>query len=285
MSDDVLCDRCGWPVPDTAYVCVRCADVLAERLRRVPAGEAWTTIARLSRTGPAGRTSERPLPFSWEAADATWAAVNTLITWQRHITEASGRDPGPPGSPVQGPHCRAGHSCAHDSCAWLGIREHPLEHLVNWLADQLGWLRYRQEAAEAFDELADAAALTVRTVDLPPVRWYAGPCGTDGCTADLYAASGSSTVTCWECGARHDADYRRGWLLRQAEDTLAHAALAAGAITALGHPCKDATVRQWAHRGRLAAHPPDQRGRPLYRVGDVLDLVRESESRRDRRVA
>jgi hypothetical protein len=32
-------------------------------------------------------------------------------------------------------------------------------------------------------------------------------------------------------------------------------------------------IRGWAFRGRLIAHGTDQDDRPLYRVGDVIDLL------------
>lgn len=286
VGERPTCDRCERPIHDTAYVCSVCADRLRDDLGSVAAvaGEAWTTIARLARLGTdsPGRSAERPLPFSWEAADATWAASNTLTTWARHIAETRGITLTGPAGPTQGPLCRV-QSCHHTTCARIISRanEHPLAYVARFLAEQLTWLRHRQEADDAFDELIDACRLAVRTIDQPPVRWYAGKC--DNCDTDLYAAPSAKFVRCRDCSTEHDADERRAWLLDLAEDQLVHASLAAAAITALGHPVKDSTVRKWAERGRLAPHGTDHRGRPIYRVGDVRVLAIESERRAETR--
>jgi hypothetical protein len=276
------CPRCDRPIHDQAYICGPCGSRLAKDLAAVVAiaGEAWTTIARQAANGAgSGRSAEKPLPFSWEAADATDSASNVLITWARHIAEERGIPWMPPPS-VQGPLCanRACRGCA--SIAASRRRLHPMSWIARWLREQLDWLRHRREATEAFDELHDACRLLVRTVDRPPVRWYAGPC--DGCTLDLYAMPGAAKVRCRECGTDHDAEARKMWLLECAEDLLAHAALVAKALTALGYPVAEATVRSYAHRGRILEKGRDEQARALYRVGDVLELVRDNERRRER---
>lgn len=275
-----LCKQCERPIHDTAYICAACESALRRDFESVAlvAGEAWTTIARLSRFDRSpGRSAERPLPFSWEAADATWAAANTLTTWARHIADTRGIPLPEPAGPMHGPVCRA-QPCHHHTCARITSRsrEHPMAAVATWLTRQLGWLRHRPEAAEAFDELTDACRLAVRTVDNPPVRWYAGPCD---CGVDLYAAPSARWVRCRDCGTEHDANARREWLLHLAEDQLARASLVAAALTALGLPTKDATVRKWAERGRLIPHGTDHHGRPLYRFGDVLALARDTQRR------
>jgi len=286
---DVHCDRCGWPIHDTAYVCKVCSDHIAQDLADAArlAGEAWTTITRQARIGEPGGSGEHPMPFSWEAADATWAAGNTFTTWLRHATTERGRDLPPVGEPERGPLCRVGQWCHHHTCQRISSRapEHLLAFTCRHLATQLEWLRYRREAAQAMDEIHDAARLVVRTVDNPPVRWYAGPCGHEGCAEDLYALPSASIVRCRECGTEHDADERRNWLLDLADDTLAHASLVAAALSALGHNVTSAQVRGYAHRGRLVAHGTDARGRPLYRVGEVRALAIDAERREAERRA
>lgn len=253
------CERCARPQVDTGYVCHDCAAVVRAMLASVGqvAGEATVTIARLDRHGDGGHTSaEKPLPFDWDASDAEWAAHNTITTWARHVCEQRGIDP---------PQRPAGHA------------DHPTARAAAWLADHLGWLRMRREATEAFDELADAVSLLRRTVDNPGVRWYAGPCRVDldgaECDGELYARPGAAWVGCPACGTRHDADERRAWLLREARDQLLHAGWMAAALSALGEEVTAAQIRSYAHRGRILAHGVDERGRPTYRVGDVLDLI------------
>jgi hypothetical protein len=152
---------------------------------------------------------------------------------------------------------------------------------ATWLTGQLDWLRHRAEAADVYRELHAAVSQMRWIVEGPIPRWYAGQCWelVDGerCTTDLYANPGADTVRCSTCGYRHDTDYRRKWLLDEARDTLAHAELLARAVTALGRPVKSAQIRDRAHRGRLVSHGYDPAGRPLYRIGDLLDLLDEAE--------
>jgi hypothetical protein len=283
------CGRCVRPVGagDTAYVCGCCAGELARKL--VEAGdlvdEAEVTAARLARYGTGGRPgAEQQLPYHWSATDAVWVAGNVLTTWARHVAETRGNAPGRPG-PMLGPLCRAGLSCRHLSCQTIRsrARPHPVARAARWLATQTGWLRHRPEAVEAVDELLDACALLRRTADRPPQLWYAGPCEPEPapqCRGELYALPGASAVRCRDCGMRHDAGERRAWLLQAARGTLAHATLLATALTALGLDVTPSMVRNYADRGRILAHGADDRGRPLYLVGEVIDILGELAARR-----
>lgn len=264
MTNLPPCPRCDRPIHDQAYLCGGCGDRLSRDLADVAkiAGEAWTTIARQAANGAHhGRSAEKPLPFSWEAADATDSGANTLTTWARHIAEERG------------------------TVLTVPAGQHPLARVAGWLGarEQLDWLRHRPEADEAFDELTDACQLLVRTVDRPPVRWYAGPC--DGCTLDLYAMPGANTARCRECGTAHDAQARKAWLLDQADALLATATLVARALTALGHRVTPEAVRKWAERGRIVAHGIDHRGHPTYRVGEVRALAESADRRTPAEVA
>lgn len=235
------CERCARPMPDTAYCCGICADQLARELTAAAdlMPELITTVARLDRIGQEGRGSgENPLPVNLEAAEAEAAITNTFTTWARHVSGERGKD----------------------------IDSDP----ARWLAGHLGWLRYRQEATEAFDELTYACRLLRRTIDLPVPRWYAGPCA---CGTDLYAASQATTVRCRDCNTAYDARDRKAWLLEQARDVLAHAGWIASAASALGEPVTADMIYGYVRRGRLLRHGQDGLRRPLYRVGDVLDVL------------
>lgn len=282
-ADLPRCPRpgCERLIHDNAYICSLCTSRLSSALHLCArlAGDAATTIARLAQHAVAGQG--QPLPFAWDAADAAWAVANTLTTWARHVSQESGRAL---------PMVQTRTWCDHASCrpARAGAigpacrgepAEHPLAVVASWLASQLDWLRHRPEADQAFDELSDACHLLERTVDRPPVLWYAGPCGHNGCVGELYAGTGAQLVRCRECGAEHDADGRREWLLGLAEDRLANATWLAGTLTVLGHPVSAATIRKWAQRHRLLAHGTDERGWATYRFGDVYDLVLEAKAR------
>jgi hypothetical protein len=285
LTDLPTCLRCPRPIPDTAYIETRCASDLRAQLERVAtlAGEAAATVAKLDRLSAGGRRTdtEAPLPLKLAAAADHDAAVSTLLTWARHIHEQSGREL---------PTVRTA-PCPHASCAQRragriqGPRcegqapEHPVAVLAAWLVGQVDWLRYRPEADEAFDEITYACRLAERVVDRQPERWYAGPCGADGCEAELYPPAGAKVIRCPDCGTEHDAQDRRDWLLDEAEDQLAGASWIAATLTSLGRTVRADTVRQWAERERLIPHGHDANGRPLYRLSEVRELVDEAEAR------
>jgi len=272
-------------------VCSPCADRSAVDLARIVdlAPEVEAAIAKLARFGGSVSSSrEHPLPVDLRAGERGAAIGNTVATWARHVSEQRGvpieRPPRVPPRTV-GPLCRLLAECRHEACERIRTRHVELGPAVAaaFLAGQLEWLRHRREALEAFGELRDAARDLERLVGRPRDLWYAGPCQAelaDGseCKADLYAAPAARTVRCRECKAEHDAAALREWLLTEAVDVLAHAELIARALTALEmDDVTPARVRGMARHGRLVAHGVDPAGRPLYRVGDVLDVIEEQE--------
>lgn len=127
-----------------------------------------------------------------------------------------------------------------------------------------------------------------RATDRQTERWYAGPCGADlasdqhggyanqSCAGELYAQPHAAQVTCPHCHTRYDMAERRAWLLQHAEDHLLSATELARVLTRLDAPITPATIRGWRHRGRIIPHAEDTRtGKavPLYRVGDILDIL------------
>jgi hypothetical protein len=292
------CEQPDRPIHDGAYACPPCSDRLTNALHLAArlAGEVMFTIARQDRVSRPSSTVPRPtvndgwqhgenalvatpLPFSISAAADHQAVVNTLSTWARHIHEQAGRAL---------PTVRLA-PCEHASC-WARRRgriigptcaarapEHPMAILASWLAEQVAWLRHRPEAAEAFDELADACHLAMRIIDTAAEGTYWGPC--KGCGAPLRARARSNQIRCTRCDTDHDAGERRTWLIEQAMDQLAHAAWIAAALTAWGHRVSDSTIRKWAERSRLVAHGRDANARPLYLVADVWDLLVDAQHR------
>lgn len=299
MPDTVqpVCPRpdCGQPIHDQAYVCSRCGEGLVEQLELVGklAGEAAVTIARLDRIAATAGSTRQPepepelgradnalyptaLPVDLMAAADHSAGVSTLVAWARHCAEQRG--PGHTLPPVRPP-------CRHWSCGrsregyFIGPAceppEHPLAVLAGYLAREVSWLRHRREAEDAFDELAYACRVIVAVVDRPAARWYAGPCGVNGCTERLYPVAGAKTCRC-TCGAEHDLPARKAELLERVEEEWATATRAAHLLTALGVRCTPSMVRGYARRTRLAPHPdPDPMGHPRYRLGSIRELVRE----------
>jgi hypothetical protein len=314
---DPLCalPGCDRPVPDQAYVCPVDAGRLERDLGDVPAlaAELVTTWARQARTGERGGHSRRaaePLPYDPDASHDLDTLANTVATWARHIAEERGLT----GADLEpGPVCAR---CKHGSCSRLADqRARTLPHAgrdpravataaARWLlaGRHVEWLRHRPEAPEAWDELRHAIALARRAIDRDQPRWYAGQCGADTiaaqvlaavfggpgrCEAELYARPGATRIVCPDCGTEHDADARQAWLLDSARDVLAHAELIGRAATALGKPITPAMVRGYARPERrlIVERGTDTAGRPLYRVGDVLDQYDRIQAERARRGA
>lgn len=236
-------ESCGRPVKD-ATVCQSCSDRLAAALGDVPAlaDEIEVTVTRQSRMadrkdGP--RSATRPLVFDMDASIMRDALRNTLSTWIREITYD-------------------GETLPSDTIGGM----------ARWLLvpRRLERIRHHPAAGEAVDEITACVRTAEHNVMGPSLRWYAGPCD---CGLDLYVVPSAALVRCRSCGTEYDVAARRDWLLETAEDTLAHAALIAQALTVLESPVKVDRIYKWAERGRIADRGVDPRGRPLYRVGDV----------------
>lgn len=100
------------------------------------------------------------------------------------------------------------------------------------------------------------------------------------CTAELWADD-RPVVRCDTCGSTYEVQARRDSLLAEARDRTASVRVLARVVTTLGgrdlgEARLDARIRTWAARGRLTAvgaRVIDGHSRPVYRIGDVLDLL------------
>jgi len=266
---------CGRAVPPGMLVCGRCADRLFLDLAGVPglAHALDAAHAKALRFGasrprpPASRPAseaqeEAPLPFDPRASVAIAVLFDTLEAWVDRIAAERGIDR-PPRELYR----------PMDAWAVLGA----------WLCAHVSWLRSSPLGPEAVVKLRAAVRAACSVVDRPPDLAYAGPCrasvvDADGlhveCGADLYARPGEPQVTCRACGAAYPLSEQRQWLLAQVEDMLLPATELARAIDGLGVEVTPTAIRKWKQRGRLAPHGHNVRGHPLYRVGDVLDVVK-----------
>ncbi len=234
-----------------------CTATLAAGLDSVEAlaSTALVTYRRGARIGLASgrRGDPQPLPYDERvrpALDDLGAAVGALV----YLVETRRRTPAP--------------------------QEHP----TRWLLEQVDWLRCQTDSLEEFQALQRALDKLERVVDRPADRCYAGPCNNvddDGleCGEQLYARPGAPRVTCRRCGAWYDVSARREWMVDAAQDVLAGAQLLAQALTNLDVAVTAGRIYVWAHRGRLVKRGVDERGRPLYRLGDVRDLLAEHQRR------
>jgi hypothetical protein len=284
---EIRCSRCDQPVGDQAYLCSRCGELLAKDLGDVPAlvEACVTTYTRRDQVERPGGTPVRTepeehwpltarvqaLPWDERASAAVRDLRAVLVSWAMLVVEERG---------VLAPADR-------------------LPVIAGWLLGHVEWLRHHPAGPDASREMGDVVRRLRSAVDAPPALWFAGPCdgnglvsevgeeasGRDagGCGRDVYAAPDQTQVACRWCGLTYEVDKRRQWLLDAAEDHLAHAELIGRAAAALGVDVTPSAIRGYAHRGRIVEHATDRAGRPLYRIGDVLDVARDALAARERK--
>jgi hypothetical protein len=159
----------------------------------------------------------------------------------------------------------------------------PLIAAAQFLVTQLPWLAHATDehggpyAASVFAEIRDCASRMRSLVDGPQAGRYAGPCSTqtpDGtmCGQDVIARAGAAYGTCKACGSRYDVDEQQAWMREEIEGYLARPVKIAGILLRLGSPIGYSTIASYAAKGQLISHGIDDKGKPLYRIGDVIDL-------------
>lgn len=259
---------CSRPAGD-AFLCGRCLAELEQDLAEVPflIRELEVVLTRQTVYAPrsdGGRSSIKPLPFHVAASDTRQKINRALERWAKALIV--------------------------DSCPRSGRPEHTSAFLLGRL-NQIG---HHESAIDIAKQISEPIGKARWLIDRPADKWYAGPCNNeilvDGgspreCGQELYAKTGAVVVECQACEAQFDVKARREWLLQAAEDHLANASTIARAVTWLGEEqVTPHRVAMWVKRKRLVAkgHEPygdsknPDRTRPLYRVGDVLDLLAET---------
>lgn len=255
-----LC-TCSKPTREDSYMCADCKDALWRALGNVPAlvDELEVSLTKQTRfttqTSSARVSTAPPLPYDP-------AASRTLDTLHTQLTKLT-------------------QLCIKRNIESRDYQQRtPGETSVSMSA----WLMWRVDALAAQPDI-DSAQQLVRVVqkaeyviDRPPERTYAGPC--DDCGRDLYAEHSKQTVICHHCGISYDLAARRQWLLRVVNDRLATATEIARALTSLELPVTAERIRQWKHRERIDVVSHDRLGRPLFRVGDIVELLHEHTHQR-----
>jgi hypothetical protein len=281
-----LCVVCGRPTPD-GYACVadavdRPRQLLAEITDMLPA--ALDVAHRQARHGTSTGGSGKPgsaLPIDLGATARLDGVRTALTTWARHVAEERGVTVAGDGEPIL--------------------------VAARWLADHCEWMRHREECAEFLGDV-EACARIVRGIARGPAdRVYLGPCGAErkhgglcaggvcfeddftdecdcwchrgevkDCDGDVYGLPDGDTGRCWTCGAKVDQDERQKWLTAEVRQRAYRASELEHA-----YGLNSATVRKWAERGLIVAHGRDGQGRPLYLLGEVLDLAASEAARRE----
>jgi hypothetical protein len=161
--------------------------------------------------------------------------------------------------------------------------DHPLRALCLWLADerQLGWLRHRPEAAEAYAAIQRACRTITRIVDRPADRELVGQCV---CGTDLYRLTDhGQNVTCQGCGTGYDADMLRRQLLEHAGGQLYTPAEIATWAAVFGikgrrDQVRD-LIRKWGKRGHLVRHEYPGEFDGVYRLDEALARLGDQTGR------
>lgn len=278
---DRTCPTHGQPIRGDANLCSACRTNFERDLGDLPAliDEIETTLSRQTATADrvGGRSDEAPLPFNYRAAGTFREVHKTLRQWVHQLLLTSDRVPVNEPAP-----------------------------LARWMHGRLDRLVQHPLAVELANDIAGLVYALRRGIDLGPELLFAGPCGgtitdDDGerpCVeldpsdpkgqrlrpTELYAVAGKPVLTCRRCRTRYDVEERRVWLLAEAQGVLAHAELIGRAAPALGVDITPAAVRGYADRGRIVPHGTDVQGRPLYRLGDVIDVARDVLARRAEQV-
>ena len=171
-------------------------------------------------------------------------------------------------------------------------------------------------AADVFREIGDCAARMRSLVDGPQAGRYAGPCsalvddpkapcpvnctchngpgyvcddpggcgsagcGRRECGQDVVSRGDSSTAECKSCGAKYNVDEQQTWMLGEIESMLARPIEIEGMLGQLGVNATYRRIMKYIEKGQLLEHGFDSRARPLYRVGDVLEIIARNEKPR-----
>lgn len=262
---------CGKPTRDNAYVCDTCTNEFQQALAETP----WLTaqldlsmtrakgVDYRAKGGTKGGSKETALPVDYGAYAAASKLRAALLTWVKHCHDTAV----PHQSPKTG----------------LPILE--TAAMSRWLMWRIDGLSLSPDGPVAMGDITSAVAHGRRVIDRPADKWFAGPCngtiGDDECGRDMYVTPGKPQVTCPACKSIHDVAARRTWLLEAAQDSLATATEIARAVTVLGEGGKSTKtlvrlMGDWNTAGRLTERGHTMRrgqARPLYRVGDVVELV------------
>lgn len=241
-------DGCDHPAR-SGYMCGGCQAELARALNAVPevVAELETTLSRqTSRTTSGGRSSETALPYDARASEVLYVLRSALVGWVRQLQEAQPEQW--PGDTPQG--------------------------MAAWLSERLQRLVRHPAAQEAHGEIVTAVAAAQRVTDRPAERQFAGRC--PSCGEALYARPGVSVVQCRADGCKAkpvEVGTQLDQMRDRIRDQLAHPTGAAALLARLEIKAPESTIRRWAAQHRILAHGTDQRGRNLYRIGDILDVI------------
>lgn len=244
---------CEAATPDGIHLCPKHAQQLTDCLREVPG--TWSDILTSARkldvgagsVGGGGGKASSQEPVNLDALDKARTLEVILRGWAEQVSVVA-----PSFTPPQ---------------------------IAARLYRQQAWILRQEWAGDLLQELRDALNDCNRATDRAGQRVFAGMCPTehDGnvCGQPLYALTGRPYARCRECQQEWDVSDWRERALAAAEYQHGTAAeisrMLSDPVTREALP--QATIRQWARRGKLEAawcQVADRRN--VYRVSDVRDL-------------
>lgn len=266
------CPVCGAEQHDW-LMCRDCTRKLRLDLEHLPGN--WSDLqaalvrdvgGRTYRGGGKDKTHETPLPYNPAVAQVAWDVHNTLSTWVREL----------------------------DMGDTQGLADN-VRALANWLLTRLERIRGHQAVEEIHDELTYACRQVRIAIDIPPELKLAGTCPV--CGKPVYATLSATETTCRECAKLGvetviNVPSQRLSAARAVQDELVTRPTLEHLITGLGFSVNPNTFKAWfrRHPDRPGPIQPERDdldremsapdGRPLYRVGRVLDQVEVLKPRR-----
>lgn len=319
MTNTRTCTECKAPLPADrpAHLCPEHAENLLDALTQLPAlvDDVNLTITRQTATGARNgprSSSDTVMAFDDRASKTLATALARLITWAKSTVPDLEREQARYRTWLDGPAYYVFHPTATavadrrhtwiteqinyvTGARWTITANH--RRIVDILIDQLDHLLARDEAGAFARDVTRTARELLTAADTPAPRLYLGQCRADPlkkgvlCQAEVYVIDHSDqgkghicdrcrSVRCHVCATEHDVAQRRAWLLEAMDDRLATAGdIARGLANTTGITATKDQINGWVTRGRLLRRGTDQRGSALYRVGDVIDLARDTPQR------
>ncbi|MDQ1738091.1 MAG: hypothetical protein QOH56_4342 [Pseudonocardiales bacterium] len=289
------CD-CGRPLGDE-FLCKDCTDQLRRTLTDLPGRLAEVedtacrqdTIVSQGDGGSSTKGKVRPLAYRPEVFALLHEARNVITTWVRDTADHRGIRLDDRHPILLGARC-GDRECDHDTCRWIRRRGQLVvpsstAALCGWLARHVDAIRLSPQASACAAAFAGLYAELLEVTDLPPIPIYLGPC--DDCRRAMYVARGEEWHSCSTRGCKqiYHVDGRVDQLIRDSRNVVASPATIATALTSLDQPMTEERIRKWKERGWLPPTKHDTRGRPMYRVGDVLDLIEREDAMARKRAA
>jgi hypothetical protein len=260
-TQDMLCSLCLKDLTGALHLLVHDgADVKGNR-RPGLLEELQVTVTRQDQlVSPMDKTSasaESALAFHAAASEVSWVADNTVTTWARDMAETY-------------PH--------------LSLTATTTVQAAEWLANLPSLLAVHPAASEILNEVTSLVIRIKQIIDIAAPRFFVGQCGHSDehgtCTVELYAREDKNSVHCPQCQTEYSVDERRLMMLAVLNDQLATAVEIAPAMQRLtGREAKVDTIRSWKHNKKLFPHGHTASGQPLYRIGDVIELLMTTKNR------